>query len=508
MTVVAPPSLQRIPSGVLGLDAVLDGGFLQGGTYIVAGMPGTGKTILGNQISFHHVAHGGRVVYVTLLAETHGRMLAHLRGLAFFTEEPLASALQYVSAYRVLTQEGLKGLLEMLRQLIREHRASMLVLDGLVSASASAPNELAFKEFVHELNTLVSVIGCTTFLLTNSHRPEDVHPEHTMVDGLIELTDELIGVRAVRELIVRKFRGSAHLRGRHVFQISQQGITVYPRSEAMLADPIAVPGEYTARLPVGVPVLDEMLRGGLQRGSATLVMGPSGSGKTLLGLQFLAEGAKRGEPCLYFGFYESPPRLVGKGQSIGLDLVGAAKAGLLEMIWQPPVELVLDALAVKILAAIKRRGVQRLLIDWLVGFKESTVHTERINRFFAAFTNELRALEVTTVFTEETRVLFGPEVETPVKGLSALVENHLFLRQLEWKGELRRVLAILKTRESGHDPSLRQVVIDDQGIHIGGRFDSSSALLTDPGLSPATRGTGGTRGKRSTGARKKRGARK
>lgn len=503
MTAVPPSVLQRIPSGVIGLDAILDGGFLQGGTYIVAGMPGTGKTILGNQICFHHVAHGGRVVYVTLLAETHGRLLAHLRGMSFFSEEPLASALHYVSAYRVLTQEGLKGLLELLRQLIREHRASMLVLDGLVSASASAPNELAFKEFVHELNTLVSVIGCTTFLLTNGHSPEDVHPEHTMVDGLIELTDELIGVRAVRELIVRKFRGSSHLRGRHVFQISQQGITVYPRSEAMLADPIAVPGEYTARIPVGVPELDDMLRGGLQRSSATLLMGPSGSGKTLLGLQFLAEGARKGEPCLYFGFYESPPRLVGKGQAIGLDLVGAVRGGQLEMIWQPPVELVLDALAVKILAAIKRRGVTRLLIDGLVGFKESTVHTERINRFFAAFTNELRALDVTTVFTEETRVLFGPEVETPVKGLSALVENHIFLRQLEWKGELRRVLAILKTRESGHDPSLRELIIDDRGLHLGGRFDSTGAVLTDSGLKPTR-----PRASRKATARKRPGGRK
>lgn len=504
MTAVAPPSLQRIPSGVLGLDAVLDGGFLQGGTYIVAGMPGTGKTILGNQICFHHVSQGGRVVYVTLLAETHGRMLAHLRGLAFFTEEPLASALHYVSAYRVLTQEGLKGLLELLRQLIREHRATMLVLDGLVSASASAPNELAFKEFVHELNTLVSVIGCTTFLLTNGHSPEDVHPEHTMVDGLLELTDELIGVRAARELIVRKFRGSGHLRGRHVFQISQQGITVYPRSEAMLADPIAVPGEYKSRLPVGIPALDEMLRGGLQRGSATLLMGPSGSGKTLMGLQFLAHGSKLGEPCMYFGFYESPPRLVGKGQAIGLDLVGAVKAGHLEMLWQPPVELVLDALAVKILASIKRRGVQRLLIDGLVGFKESTIHTERINRFFAAFTNELRALEVTTIFTEETRVLFGPEVETPVKGLSALVENNLFLRQIEWRGELRKILAILKTRESGHDPSVRELIIDDQGIHLGGRFNKVGSVLTDSGSA----GAGGRRSPQRTGGPKKRGARK
>ena len=112
------------------------------------------------------------------------------------------------------------------------------------------------------------------------------------------------------------------------------------------------------------------------------------------------------------------------------------------------------------------------------------------------------ALEVTTVFTEETRVLFGPEVEAPVKGLSALVENHLFLRQLEWKGELRRVLAILKTRESGHDPSLRELIIGDTGIQLGGYFDSTSAVLTDPGPPAAPRAT------RRSAARKKRGGRK
>jgi len=482
MTDTAPslPPRPRITTGIIGLDTVLEGGFLQGGTYIVVGMPGTGKTILGNQICFHHVAQGGRVVYVTLLAETHARMLSHLGGLAFFTPAPLASALHYVSAYRTLVQDGFKGLLELLRKLLREHQASMLVIDGLVSAALSASDELAFKEFIHELNTLAGLVNCTTFLLTNGSSPRDVHPEYTMVDGLVELTDELMGVRAVRELIVRKFRGSSHLRGRHVFQINSTGITVYPRSEAILADPIAVPGEYRSRAPVGIPAFDEMLSGGLQRGSGTLLMGPSGSGKTLLGLQFLAQGVYQQEPSLYFGFYESPPRLIGKGEAIGLKLSGAVKTGLLEMLWQPPVELVLDALVEKILVTVRRRNVQRLLIDGLVGFKESTVHPERINRFFAAFTNELRALNVTTVITEETRVLFGPEVESPVRGLSALVENHVFLRQVELKSQLRRVLAILKTRESAHDTTLREFYITDKGFVIGDAFMEAEALLTDP----------------------------
>jgi circadian clock protein KaiC len=260
----SPVHLPRVSTGIEGLDKVLHGGLLQGGTYIVVGMPGAGKTILGNQFCYHHVKQGGRVVYVTLLAETHSRMLAHLREMDFFSAEPLATALQYVSAYRTLVKEGLSGLLETLRKLIRDHRASLLVIDGLVSASHSAAgNELAFKEFIHELNTLVGVMGCTTLLLTNGHGPDDVHPEHTMVDGLIELKDALLGVRSVRHLNVRKFRGSAHLRGEHTFVITQRGLTVYPRLEAQLGENATVPQEQPGQVPLGVPELDRMLAGGL-----------------------------------------------------------------------------------------------------------------------------------------------------------------------------------------------------------------------------------------------------
>jgi circadian clock protein KaiC len=187
-----PSPIERLSSGVAGLDAILCGGFLRGGTYIVMGPPGAGKTILGNQICFHHVASGGKAIYITLLAESHARMLAHLGTLKFFDPAPIAASLTYVSGYRILEEQGLGGLLDLMRKLIREHRASLLVLDGLVSAEEFAQSELVFKKFIHELNMLVGLVGCTTFLLTNGTKRK-VCPEHTMVDGLIKLSDPLIG---------------------------------------------------------------------------------------------------------------------------------------------------------------------------------------------------------------------------------------------------------------------------------------------------------------------------
>ncbi len=130
--------LQRLPTSVPGLDAVLRGGLLQGGAYIITGEPGAGKTILANQICFNHVAAGGRAVYLTLLAELHTRMLSHLQTLAFFDVRPIGDARSYMNGYQALIDQGLSGLLDMVRQAIRSQQASLIVLDGLATALAVA----------------------------------------------------------------------------------------------------------------------------------------------------------------------------------------------------------------------------------------------------------------------------------------------------------------------------------------------------------------------------------
>src|SRR5258708_36127281 len=211
MTASAHPShsshpaqqLKRLPSGIAGLDVILKGGFFEGGIYLIMGQPGTGKTILGNQICFNHVAAGGRVVYVTLLAEAHARMLIHLQSLKFFTPEPIADSLYYISGYRVLEQSGLDGLLELLRRVVRDQKATLLVIDGLVTAESVANSDLAFKRFIHELQVYVEIIGCTTFLLTQLDE-HITHPEHTMVDGLLELDPHHVGLLPVRDPEGRK----------------------------------------------------------------------------------------------------------------------------------------------------------------------------------------------------------------------------------------------------------------------------------------------------------------
>lgn len=469
-------TLDRFPTGIEGLDVITNGGLLACGVYIVQGLPGSGKTILANQMCYSHVAAGGRAVYVTLLAESHTRMLQHLRPMSFFDESVIPDRLFYVSAFRTLEEEGLKGLLGLLRREIRDQRISLLVLDGLVAAEESAPTPRDFKKFIHELQSHAVANGCTVLLLT-SGAGAMASAEHTMVDGLIELSDERLDVRNERTLEVRKFRGSASLRGKHAFRITPQGIRLFPRIESWLSEPSIADRGTGARLGTGSATLDQMLHGGIFASSVTAVVGPTGAGKTMLALQYLAQ-CSRAEPGLMFGFYESPVRMRAKAAAIGHDIAPLLDEGSLQLIWHPQGEHLLDELGHELLRAVRARRVKRLAIDGLGGLLESVSNRDRIGRFMACLTNELRAQGVATLLTVESPEIVGSAVRMPVASMSAIVENLIFMRFVERNASLSRLISISKMRNSEYDEHVRELFITNQGLRAGEPLFGFEATIT------------------------------
>jgi circadian clock protein KaiC len=470
------PHLPRFTSGIPGLDRVLNGGFFAGGVYIVEGAPGAGKTIFANQICFHRAKDGQRVLYVTLLAESHARLLQHLQDMSFFDAAAIPERLTYLSGFRMLEEGGLRALLDLLRKELRAQSANLVILDGFAAVGESAETDREFKKFVHELQVQAGLGTCTFFLLSSGTSGEgSVQPVHTMVDGLVRLSDRVFGVRAQRELQVQKFRGSRYLRGLHSFEISDEGIRVFPRLESSSV----ASGENSGsnRLALGIPRLDAMLGGGLRSRSTTMILGPSGVGKTVVGYRFLAASTAK-EKGLLFSFYETPERVLTKTKGVGIDLAAGYDRGDVELAWQSPVESTLDAIGWRILELVDRLGAKRLFVDGFNALESASAHPERVPQFFAALGRELQARGVTTIYAAELHQIFSPRIAAPLRGLSPLIENLLLMRFVELRAQLRRTLSIIKLRDSEFDPAICEFCLTSHGLDVVDSLDGAEELMT------------------------------
>jgi circadian clock protein KaiC len=322
--------------------------------------------------------------------------------------------------------------------------------------------------------------GCTMLLLSSTERMAGFRSEHTMVDGIIELGDSLHGVQSVRHAIVRKMRGTPQLRGRHSAEITNAGMKIRPRIETLFERlPEDAPGPTdSAPRDFGMPGLDAMLHGGVPGGSNTLLLGPSGSGKTMLGLQFLAAGARRGEDGLYIGFFERPAALLAKDARIGLGLREAIDQNRLHLFWEAPIEGVLDAVVERVLRAVADHGIKRMFFDGLHGFQHHAEYPVRTRAVFSALADELARRDVTSLFSLELRQLVGPSIEVPMESVSALADNLILLRHVELHAQLFRLISILKVRDHAYDGAIREFRITDRGLLVADTFESAEQILT------------------------------
>jgi circadian clock protein KaiC len=471
--------MERVPSGVPGLDTILRGGFLRGGIFIVQGSPGTGKTILGNQICFSHAASAASALYVTLLAEDHARMLMHIGQLGFFDGRLLPQRVYYISAFRVLEEDGLAGVANLLRREVQARDAGVLIIDGSSVLAETAATVQDFKKFIHELQAQAAVTDCTMFLLTGV---TSISAEHTLVDGVVELQTQRYGRKAERSLEVHKMRGTGYLRGAHSYRITDGGIVVYPRTEALLAHPSVNDRVTGPAVSTGLSQLDSIMGGGFPHHSTALLIGPPGIGKTTLGLHFLGE-CDRDNPGVHFGFYETPAAILDKAKALQLPVEHLIREGQVEVIWQPTTEGLLDEVCDRLIEAVRRRGVRRLFIDGLQGFERLTSERERLGHIFSALSSEFRGLGVSTLYTAESE-LIGPVLGLPFSGLSlqgvsCIAEIILVTRYVELRSRLYRMISVLKVRDSEINSALHEFTISKKGIVIAPDPTTAETILAE-----------------------------
>ena len=464
-------------TGVPHVDELLGGGLPRRQSIIVAGDPGSGKTILCGQVAFLAAARGLPVVLATVTSEPHDKLVQSLSGFSFFQRELLGDKVFLVSAYASL-KKGAREARDVLLRTVRERGAKLLFIDGLRSIRDLWHDEARLREFLYELGMGLAAMDCVG-LFTTEYSLEKLLtlPEATTVDGIVALSVQRRGPRRLRRLEVVKLRGRAHLTGEHLMRIDKTGVSVVPRLEAQPVpdQDFVVPSE---RAGFGQPEFDQLMNGGLPARSTTLLAGSMGVGKTLLSLHFLADGARRGEKTLFVSFFDAPSMLAERAQRIGLVVRPFIEQGLLSVLYLPPSETEADIIAERVLGEVVRRGIRRLVVDGLTELELAIADPERRRAFLAAFSVHLRGLGVTSLFSREVSKISGTELDFSDTPIVQLGENVLLMRYVELNGRIHRILSILKMRDSQYESDLREFQINDTGIQVLAPLRSAVGLLT------------------------------
>src|SRR5919202_7093512 len=328
---------------------------------MVVGPPGSGKTILAQQIAFNAAARGEVALYFTGYSETHDKLLAHNRSLTFFAAETIGAEVQ-LSSLPDLLEQGSDEAKRAIVVTAQKQHASLVVLDGFRSIRGFLPDDRAAAAFLYSLGATLALLGATLLVVVEGDATDRIRdPEQSVCDVILSLHRVVRGGGHRRELEVLKVRGAAPLAGLHPFTIDARGLTVYPRLESVV--PNASPEWTPARAGFGIAAIDALIDGGLNVGSATLAAGTPDLGKTLLGLHFLADGARRGQPGLFAGFTETPAQLRAKARTFGIDLEAAEAERTIELLTVPPHDLDADLVAWLIRERVEARRVQRLVVD-------------------------------------------------------------------------------------------------------------------------------------------------
>jgi circadian clock protein KaiC len=453
---------ERMSSGNSEADYILAGGFPANSINVVMGHPGSGKTIFAEQLIFHNADADRPILYLTTLSEPLEKMVRYLQGFTFFDEAKIGTQVIYEDIGPQLAKEGASALITLLHEAIKTISPKVIVIDSFKAVHDLAPTVAERRRMVYEMTALLSAYGTTAFLL-GEYTEDDIlqYPEFAVADGIVELSRRRLGNRDERYFRVFKLRGSRYLEGAHAFRITDSGLEIYPR----LVSP-QVPEGYepaSERISTGVSGLDEMLDGGLWRGTTTLLAGPSGAGKTTVGLQFALEGARCGEPTLYMNFQENPSQLMRTIRGLGVDLEEAQANGL-DLVYASPVELQIDSIIVDMFRRIQQGRVRRLVIDALGDLASAATDPQRLHDYLYALVQHFAVSTITSILNFETtgNTMSGEGTQNQMSYLS---DNVLQLT-VEGQERTRRMLRVLKTRGSAHDTRVREVEISSAGLRV------------------------------------------
>jgi circadian clock protein KaiC len=468
--------------GCPGLDNILGGGLPAGRLYLLEGDPGAGKTTLALQFVAEGIKSGDRALYITLSeSRSELTLAAHAHGLSIGDVEivellPDEDDLRPEQQYTVF-HPGEVELNDRMQRIVKEVRRvkpDRLVLDALSELRMLAQDPLRYRRQILSLKDFMHDQNCTVLLLDDRTSRDADLQLHSIVHGVISMdkTSREYG-KARRQVEILKLRSTPYSEGAHDYSIVTGGVVVFPRLIA--AD--SRNGGTTECVSSGIPELDALTGGGLDRGTATLLIGPAGSGKTTIATHWVVSAAERGETCAVFTFEEGPQTLMSRAAGLGMDLRLHIANGRVALERVDPAEMSPGELVAKVQDYVEKKNARIIVFDSLNGYLQSMPG----EHFLAIHLHELLAYlnnrGVLTLMILAQAGTIGSPLQSAID-VSYLADNILLLRYFEAHGEVRQAISTIKRRAGAHEHTIREFRLGPDRIHVGRPLNDFQGILT------------------------------
>jgi circadian clock protein KaiC len=472
--------INKLTTGIPGLDDVLGGGVPEFSFNLVAGGPGSGKTTLAHEIMFAAATPERPALYVTILGEPPVKMLRYQQQFSFFDDAKIGNSVRFAHFGTELLEHGLERVLDSIIKEVESTNPKLLFVDSFraIVRKSAEPGQMELQSFVQRLSLHLTSWEATTFLIGEyEEREADCNPIFTVADGIVWLSQATHRNSIVRRLQVVKMRGQGQIPGLHTMKISDAGVRVFPRLPSPDSAHRPAP-DRTLRRKTGITTLDEMLGGGFPPAYSVMIVGPSGSGKTILATHFIREGIERGERGVIAVFEKRPEEYLTTAPG-ARELGELIDTGKLAMLYLRQLDLSVDETMSEIAAVVRATGATRVVIDSLMGFELALAPSfrEDLRESLYRMVGGLVDLGVTVLMTAEvvdsyTELRFSPH------GVSFLTDGIILQRYVELEGTLRRLITVAKMRGLGHSNALRLYEIGPDGITIGNALSDHEGLIT------------------------------
>jgi circadian clock protein KaiC len=469
-------------TGIEGLDEVLAGGFTPYRLYLVEGDPGAGKTTLALRYLLQGAKRGEKVLYVTLsetkeelnaVAQSHGWSLdpIHIVDLVA-SEDSLTPDSQYTMYHPSETELGetTKAVLDAVEQT----KPRRVVLDSLSELRLLAQNPLRYRRQILALKQFFAGRQCTVLLLDDRTGEGSDLQVRSIAHGVVtleQLAPEYGAER--RRMRVIKMRGKSYRGGYHDFTIVRGGLDVFPR---LVAAEHLHPFE-AQKVQSGLKGLDDLVGGGLDRGTSTLIMGPAGTGKSSIAVQYISAAAARGECSAIFAFDESRGTLLARSAALGMDLAPHIKANRVMVQQVDPAELSPGEFVYAVRRRVEQQNCKLVMIDSLNGY----INAMPEERFLTIQLHELLTYlgqkGVTTILVVAQHGLVGKEMQSPVD-LSYLADCVMLTRYFELQGRVKKAISVVKKRSGAHEETIRELSVKAGGLQVGEPLEHLRGVLS------------------------------